>query len=74
MPMPKAFKNTGCNGSSGERLGKTEENPGMAADKSQQQKEVIEEARNKSRKVHCASLMDLCHLKDLELEPQYQKY
>ena len=55
-------------------MGKTEENPGMAADKSQKQKEVIDEARNKSRKVHFASLMDLCHLKNLELEPQYQKY
>ena len=28
----------------------------------------------KGRKVHFASLMDLCHLKNLELEPQYQKY
>ena len=35
--------------------------------------EVIEEARNKGRKVHFASLMDLCHLKNSELEPQYQK-
>ena len=32
-------------------------------------KEVIEEARNKCRKVHFASLMDLCHLKNSELEP-----
>ena len=32
--------------------------------------EVIEEARNKGRKVHFASLMDLCHLKNSELEPQ----
>ena len=37
-------------------------------------KEVIEKARNKSRKFHFASLMDLCHLKNSELEPQYQKY
>ena len=37
-------------------------------------KEVIEEARNKGRKVHFVSLMDLCHLKNSELEPQYQKY
>ena len=27
-------------------------------------KEVIDEARNKGRKVHFASLMDLCHLKN----------
>ena len=37
-------------------------------------KEVIDEARNKGRKVHFASLMDLCHLENLELDPQYQKY
>ena len=36
--------------------------------------EVIEEARNKGRKVHFASLVDLCHLKNSELETQYQKY
>ena len=37
-------------------------------------KEVIEEARNKGRKIHFASLMDLCHLKNSDLEPRYQKY
>ena len=37
-------------------------------------KDVIDEARNKGRKVHIASLMDLCHLKVSELEPQYQQY
>ena len=35
-------------------------------------KDVIDEARNKGRKVHFASLMDLCHLKNSELEPQFQ--
>ena len=35
--------------------------------------EVIDEARN-GRTVHFASLMDRCHLKNLELEPQFQKY
>ena len=37
-------------------------------------REVIEEARNKGRNFHhFASLMDLCHLQNSELEPQYQK-
>ena len=36
-------------------------------------KEVIDEA-SKGRKVHFASLMDICHLKNSELEPRYQKY
>ena len=37
-------------------------------------REVIEEARNKGRKVQFATLMDLCHLKNSELELQYRKY
>ena len=36
--------------------------------------EVIEEARTKSIKVHFASLMDICHLKNAELEAKHQKY
>ena len=35
---------------------------------------MIDEARTKGRKVHFASLMDLCHLKNSELELRYQKY
>ena len=35
---------------------------------------VIAEARNDGHTVHFASLMDLCHLKNSELEPQFQKY
>ena len=35
-------------------------------------KEVIDEARNEGRKVHFASLMNLCHLKHSELEPKFQ--
>ena len=35
---------------------------------------MIDEASNKGRQVHFASLMDLCHLKNCELEPRYQKY
>ena len=46
----------------------------MAVDKVRNKKDVINEARNKGRKVHFASLMDLCHLKKSELEPQFQKY
>ena len=53
-------------------MGKTREDTGPAADESQKQKKkVIAEARNKGRKVHFASLMDLCDLKNSELEPQF---
>ena len=70
IPMPQALKKkTDAKNSIGEIMGKTRENSGMAADE-----DVIDEARNKGRKVHFASLMDLCHLKNSELEPQYQKH
>ena len=36
--------------------------------------EVIGEARTSGEKVHFASLMDRCHLKNAELEAKHQKY
>ena len=36
--------------------------------------EVIDEARTEGRKVHFASLTDICHLKNAELEAKHQKY
>ena len=36
--------------------------------------EVIADERNEGRKVHFASLTDIRHLKNSELEPQFQKY
>ena len=36
--------------------------------------EVIDQARTKGAKVHFASLMDICHLKNAELETKHQKY
>ena len=36
--------------------------------------EVIDEARTKGIKVHFSSLMDICHLKNAELETKHQKY
>ena len=41
--------------------------------KSKTKIEVIAEARNEGRTLHFSSLMDLCHLKNSELEPQFQK-
>ena len=69
-----SITNTRCEGCSGKRMGKIGEYTTMAADKSQLQKNVIDEARNKGRKVHFASLMDLCHLKNAEPEAHCQKY
>ena len=40
--------------------------PAWQLTKVRNKKEVIDGARNKGRKVHVASLMDLCHLKNSE--------
>ena len=37
-------------------------------------KEVIDEARTKGARVHFASLMDIRHLKNAELEAKHRKY
>ena len=55
-------------------MGKLEKIPAWQLTKGRNKKEVIDEARNEWRKVHFASLMDLCHLKNSELEPLFQKY
>ena len=55
-------------------MGKLEKIPKCQLTKARNKKEVIDEARNEGRKVHFASLMDLCHLKNSELEPNFRKY
>ena len=48
--------------------------PAWDLTKVRSKKEVIDEARTKGAKVHFASLMDICHLKNAELEAKHQKY
>ena len=43
-------------------------------EKSEARREVILEAQRDNTKVHFATLMDICHLKNAELEPILQKY
>ena len=54
-------------------MGKIGEKIGVEPDESQK-KQVIDEARMTGAKVHFASLMDICHLKNAELEAKHQKY
>ena len=48
--------------------------PAWNLTKIRSKKEVIDDARTKGAKVHFASLMDICHLKNAELEAKHQKY
>ena len=53
---------------------KLEKTPAWQLTKVRNKNEVIDEARKEGKTVHFASLMDLCHLKNSELEPKFQKY
>ena len=46
----------------------------MELDESQSKKSVIDEARISGAAVHFASLMDICRLKNADLEAKHQKY
>ena len=52
---------------------KLENIPAWHLTKVRNKSEVIAEARNEDRTIHFASLMDVCHLKNSELEPQFEK-
>ena len=55
-------------------MGKLEKFSTWHLTKGRSKKEVIDEARTKGAKVHFATLMDICHLKNAELEAKHQKY
>ena len=55
-------------------MGKLEKIPAWQLTKVRNKNDVIAEARNEGRTMHFASLMDLCHLQNSELELQFQKY
>ena len=53
---------------------KLEKIPAWNLTKVRCKKQVIDEARTKGAKDHFASLMDICQLKNTELETKHQKY
>ena len=72
--VPQALKFPDAKAAVDKEWEKLKKIPAWQLMKVKNKKEVIDEARNKGRKVHFASLMGLCHLKNSELEPQFQKY
>ena len=71
--MPQAMKIPQEKAAVDKEWEKLEKIPAWELTKVRSEKEVIDEAR-KGRKVHFASLMDLCHLKNAELEAKHQKH
>ena len=72
--MPQAIKIPAAKAAVENEWGQLEKFPEWQLTKVRNKKDVIEEARNKGRKVNFASLMDICHLKNAELEAKHQKY
>ena len=74
VPMPQAMKIPAAKAAVDKEWEKMEKIPAWNLTKVRSEKEVIDEARTKGAKVHFASLMDICHLKNAELETKHQKY
>ena len=69
-----SYENSCGKSSSGQGMGKFDKISAWNLTKVRSKKEVIDEARTSGAKVHFASLMDICHLKNAELEAKHQKY
>ena len=65
IPMPQAVKIPSAEAAVDKEWEKLEKISAWNLTKVRSKKEVIEEARTSCAKVHCASLMDICHLKML---------
>ena len=74
IPVPEAVKILDAKAAVEKEWENLEKIPAWQLTKVRHTSEVIAEARNKGHTVHFASIMDLCHLKNSELEPQFQEY
>ena len=68
IPMPPAIKIPTAKAAVDKEWEKLEKIPAWDLTKVRSKKEVIDEARTTGAKVHFASLMDICHLKNAKLE------
>ena len=74
IPMPQAVKIPAAKAAVDKEWEKLEKISEWNLTKVRSKKEVIDEARTSGATVHFASLMDMCHLKNAELEAKHQKY
>ena len=74
IPMPQAMKIPAAKAAVDKEWEKLEKISAWNLTEVRSKKEVIDEARASGTTVHLASLMDICHLKNAELEAKHQKY
>ena len=67
-------EHSGCKSCRGQGMEEARDNSSMGFGKIKRKKEVILEAQRDKNKVHFATLMDMCHLKNADFEPKLQKY
>ena len=74
IPMPQAMKIPAAKAAVGKEWEKLEKISAWNLTKVRSKSEVIDEAMTSGARVHFASLMDICHFKNAELETKHQKY
>ena len=74
IPLPQAMKIPAAKAAVDKEWEKLEKISAWNLTKVRSKKEVIDEARTSGATVHFASLVDICHLKNAELEAKHQKY
>ena len=74
IPMPQAMKIPAAKAAVDKECEKLEKISAWNLTKVKSKTQVIEEARTAGATVHFESLMDICHLKNAELEAKHQKY
>ena len=74
IPMPQAMKIPAAKAAVDKEWEKWEKISAWNLTKVKSKKMVIDEVRTSGATVHFASLMDICHLKNAELEAKHQKY
>ena len=74
IPMPQTMKIPAAKAAVDKEWEKLEKISAWNLTKVENKKQVIDEARTSGATVHFASLMDICHLKNAELETKHQKY
>ena len=74
LVLPQAMKIPAAKAAVDKEWEKLEKISAWNLTKVKSKKRVIDEARTSGATVHFASLMDICHLKNAELEAKHQKY
>ena len=68
-----SFENLYSKSSGGQEMGKLEKIAAWNLSEVRSKKEVVDEARTSGATIHFPSLMDICHLKNAELEAKQKK-